>query len=432
MSVQKYFNEKLRDKFVKNFLTLFSGSLAGQAILFAFTPFLTRIYPEQIFGLLFLFSSVAAVLRVIASLRFEIAVVLPQEDKHAINILVISLIINFILNLFFFFLIVLFYDVINNFSGENNLGNWLYAIPLSSFLLGVYEMFSYWSNRIERYKDISFSKVTKSTVTGASQVFFKYTYLNANGLILGVLLGQFMAVVHIFVLSSKNIIYNLQYFSIKKSIVLIKKYKEIPIYNTILSALNTLSNQLPIILLAKFYGPEPAAYFGLANRVIMTPMGLVAQSVGQVFYKSSTDIINKGQSLYPSVKRTYYALFRIGIVSFILIIAASFFFEFIFGSGWESAGLYTRIASPWLFIAFLNSPLTWILIVLNKQKLISVFDFILLIFRFLALFLPYKFMYSHFTAVYMFSAVGFFYGIIMFAYILYLSKQDLKPYSKNK
>jgi len=432
MQLHNYITKKLQDKFVKNFMTLFTGSIAGQAILFAFTPFLTRIYPEELFGLLFIFSSLAAVLRVVASLRFEISVVLPKEDKHAINLLVIAVLLNTLINIFFLLLISVFYDIFLEFSGYEKLGNWLYAVPLSSFLLGMFEIFSYWSNRLEKYKDISFSKISKSSVTGTSQVLLKYTMVGQNGLILGVLAGQLMAFLHIFMLSFKSLAFNLQFLSIKKSRVLLRRYREIPIYNTLIGTLNTLSNQLPILLLAKFYGPEPAAYYGLANRVVMTPMGLLAQSVGQVFYKTSTDIVNKGGKLFKPVIKTYKGLFLTGLVPFLAIFGISFLFDFIFGEGWENAGIYTRILIPWLFIAYLNSPLSWVLIVLNKQKIVSVFDFILLTSRFLAIYLTYLYSYNHFVSISVFSAVGFFYGLFMFIYIIYVSKSDVKPYSNKK
>lgn len=424
----EFVREKLKHKFIKNFLTLFSGSVLAQAVLFAFIPALTRLYSEEILGLFFIYSSLTAILRVIASLRFEQSVVLPKHNGDAINLLVIAFIINSLLNLFFFFLIFLFYDLITEISGEDNIGEWFYYIPLSSFLLGCFEIFSYWNNRLENYKNISFGKINKSATIGISQISLKYLDFNTAGLFIGLILGQLFSFLHLGFLSIKSVSENLKYLSFKKSIILFKKYKDIPLYNTLMTSLNTISNQLPILLLAKYFGSESAAFFGLANRVVMTPMGLISQSVGQVFFKTASDIVNSGKQLFPFVKKTYFNLFKIAIIPVLIIFVATYFFDIFFGEAWNKAGQYARIMLPWLAVAFLNAPISWLIIVLNRQKIVSLFDFILLIFRFFAIFLSYKFMLGDLAAIFLYSLTGFLFGIFIFFYLISISKSSQNNY----
>jgi len=245
---------------------------------------------------------------------------------------------------------------------------------------------------------------------------------------MGVIIGQFVSYIYIIFFSVKSISKNLKYLSVKKSIVLIKKYKDIPLYNTLLTSLNTISNQIPILLLAKYFGAESAAYYGIASRVVMTPMGLISESVGQVFYKTSSDIINKNKKLFTFVKKTYFNLAKIAVLPVIIIFVSTYFFDIFFGETWYKAGQYTRIMLPWLTIAFLNRPVSWLIVVLNKQKIISLFDFILLILRFLAIYLSYKLMFGEIVAIYSYSLVGFLFGIFIFFYLLYISKSDNKIY----
>lgn len=428
MLLKKNISEILNNKFVKNFLTLITGSVLGQAIVFGFSPILTRLYSKETFGILFVFTSLTAILRVIATLRFEMAIVLPKKDKHAINLLAVAMLINFLLNLFFFFLVVLFYDVFTDLSGENQIGIWLYFVPFSSFLIGFFEIVSSWNNRIEKYRNISIAKISKSGFTVGSQVSLKFISLSSNGLVLGALAGQAFSAVLFFVLTAKSIFKNLKYVSIKRSVVSIKKYRDIPLYNTVIGALNTLSNQIPFLLLGKYFGAEIVALYGMAARIIMTPIGLVAQSIGTVFYKTASDIFNDKGDVYPFVRKTYINLIKIMILPVIIIFIATFFFEFIFGAGWGKAGLYAAILLPWLSIAFLNNPVSWVITVLNKQKTVSFFDFILLIFRFLSIYLSYLFMFDDVFAVAMYSLTGFLYGIFMMFYLLHISKNVKKGY----
>ena len=428
MSLKNYILNKLENKFVRNFLTLFTGSVLGQAILFGFSPILTRLYSKEIFGILFTFASLSTILQVIASLRFEMSIVLPKKDKHAINLFVIAMVINLILNLFFFLLTVLLYDVFRELSGENDIGIWFYFVPLSSFLIGSFEIISSWNNRIENYKKISYAKVSKSIMTVGSQLSFKYIKFTANGLVVGSLIGQFLSVIFIFVISLKSIIKNLKYFSVKRTIVLVKRYKDIPLYNTLIGALNTLSNQIPFLLLGKYFGAEIVALYGMAARVIMTPIGLIAQSIGTVFYKTASDIVNNKGDIYSFVKKTYLNLAKLIAVPVILIFIATFFFEFVFGEGWGKAGLFAAILLPWLTIAFLNNPVSWIITVLNKQKTVSMFDLILLIFRFLSIYLAHIFLFDDVFAIAMYSLTGFLFGIFMLFYLLHIAKTVHKTY----
>ena len=287
---------------------------------------------------------------------------------------------------------------------------------------------SYWNNRTEHYKKISSGKITKSAVIVGSQTSLKYFSTSGNGLIAGALIGQAFSAFLLFFISIKSIKNNIKYVSIKNSRALVKKYKDVPLYNTLLSGLNTLSNQIPFLLLGKYFGLEVVAFYGMAGKVIMTPTGMVAQSVGQVFYKTATDIKNKNGDLYGFVKKTYLNLAKLIILPVIIIFISTFFFDFFFGKDWGKAGLYAAVMLPWISIAFLNRPVSWIITILNKQKFVSIFDFLLLIFRFLSIYLSYKLLFNGVFAVTMYSLTGFLFGIFMLFWLLRMSKKSENAY----
>ena len=158
-------------------------------------------------------------------------------------------------------------------------------------------------------------------------------------------------------------------------------------------------------------------------------MGLISQSVGQIFFKTASDIVNQKKQLFTFVKKTYINLLKIAVLPVIIIFVSTYFFDIFFGSTWSKAGYYTRIMLPWLLIAFLNGPISWLIIVLNKQKFISLLDFILLVFRYFAIFLSYKLMFNDTTAIFMYALVGFLFGIFMFFYLISISKSNTKNYN---
>ena len=67
----------------RHVLTLLTGSGLAQAIALAVSPLLTRLYAPGQFGLFALYLSVVALLAVVATGRYELAIVLPEADDDA-------------------------------------------------------------------------------------------------------------------------------------------------------------------------------------------------------------------------------------------------------------------------------------------------------------------------------------------------------------
>ncbi len=67
--------------FFGNALVMMGGTALAQAIPILFAPVLTRIYSPEQYGVLATFIGVAAVMTVMATLRLEPAVVLPDERR---------------------------------------------------------------------------------------------------------------------------------------------------------------------------------------------------------------------------------------------------------------------------------------------------------------------------------------------------------------
>lgn len=413
----------MKNEFYRNVATLLSGSAIAQAIPILIMPILTRIYPTEIFGIFFIYSSIIMVLSIISTMEYELAIVLPEKDEEAINVFVLSIIVAFIISLVILSGVTLFFDSICTLLGDKNIGIWLYFIPLSVLLVGIYQSFNFWNNRKKNYKIISYSKVSKTTTSGTVQLSSGLSGLTNTGLIAGLISGQFIAAIYIYFRTIKEIRILLKHVSFNKIIYVAKKYKEIPLFNTVIDGLNTLSNQLPVFLIARFFGVQMVSFYGLANRVITTPMGLIGQSVGQVFYKEATDIFNSKRDFYGFITKTYLRLFKVGIVPFVLLaFIAPLLFKLVFGEEWEVAGTFTQILVPWLFIAFLNSPITHIVTILTKQKQIVIYDILLFVVRFAALYIGYKFYNDVYLAIIFYSLTGLLFNIFLLFYFLRISK----------
>lgn len=80
--------------FARNVATLAGGAAVAQFLPVLFTPLLTRLYSPADFGVLTQFVAWLSNLVVIATWRYDMAVVLPEEEADAMRLMVLALLFN--------------------------------------------------------------------------------------------------------------------------------------------------------------------------------------------------------------------------------------------------------------------------------------------------------------------------------------------------
>ncbi|HFU77558.1 MAG TPA: translocase, partial [Epsilonproteobacteria bacterium] len=100
---------KPKSEFSNNVLTLMTGTTIAQAIPIAISPILTRIYTPEDFGIFALFMAITGVFSVVASGRYELALMLPRKEEESINIFALGVIIIFFLTGLLFLVVLLFH-----------------------------------------------------------------------------------------------------------------------------------------------------------------------------------------------------------------------------------------------------------------------------------------------------------------------------------
>lgn len=419
----------LKKEFVKNVLTLITGSGLSQVVIYASILLLTRLFSTELFGIYMLFSSATLILKPLATLQYEFAIVLPKKDTDAINVVGFSFIILVSYCLLLLVIIFFFNKSIANFFNIKELANFIYLLPVSVFLFGGVSIFDYWNNRANMFKNISKGLLAKSVVMSSTQLATGASSFNSLGLIPGMLLGQFLQLLFLIKASVNSMVHLTKEISLKRMLFLAKRYKDIPVFNTIINLTNNLSNELPVLLITKYFGLASSGIYGLAIKFTRAPVGIFQQSINQVFFNKASKIYNDEGNLHELVIKTTKHLLFISSFLFIPLFIVSFYLDIIFGENWIDVGLYSRILIPWLFFGFLSNPITPLILILNKQKTMVVFDAFLLVFRFLALFLGYYFYNSIVIALILFSGIGMLFNILIFIYLLKTSKEKKIAYN---
>src|SRR5437764_2452107 len=79
-----------RSAFTTHVLTLVGWTAITQGLYICALPVLSRLYSVETFGHLAVLQSVSSFIVVIASLRYEFAILLPEDDETGMNLLALA------------------------------------------------------------------------------------------------------------------------------------------------------------------------------------------------------------------------------------------------------------------------------------------------------------------------------------------------------
>ena len=372
---------KVKSEFSRNVLTLMTGTTIAQAIPIAISPILTRMYTPEDFGVFTLFLAITGIFSVIASGRYELALMLPPKEEDAINIFSLGMIIILLLTIFLFLFIFLLHEYLLDILQNKEIGYWLYFIPIAFFLIGLFNLLSYYNNRQKNYKDIANATIVKSVVLAVVQLTVGFFKAGASGLISGQIISTLFANLKLF----KNIVKDKELISKVSKVKMIawaRRYKDFPKYQAPHAMLNTFSSYLPAYMFTPFFGLGVVGLYALSTRVVLTPMMILAGASAKVYNQKVTQLYNEKGDTYGFTVRLLKSLLKKIILPFlIIIIFAPDIFAFVFGSEWREAGVYTQILAPWLWMVFFTGTIAFIPSLLDMQKKALLLEVIYTIFR---------------------------------------------------
>ncbi|WP_343784264.1 lipopolysaccharide biosynthesis protein [Alkalibacillus silvisoli] len=380
MNIEK----KFKSKFIKNVFLVASGTAMAQVITFLLLPIITRIYGPEAYGVMGAFLATINVFIPIAALTLPIAIVLPKEKEESFGIIKTSLKILILISTVLLLAILLFRDIIINLANLGELGNYLLFIPLAVFLAGLSQILRQWLIRNNTFNIIASATVYQALISHGSMVLIGFIYPIATVLILFTVLKQGIVAVFIYFKikrKNKDLSIELTQSSLTFKEV-IKKYYDFPKYRAPETFLNAVSQSLPILFIASFFGAAAAGFYTLSRSVLQVPVNLLGKSVGEVFYPRISSAAHNGENLTRLIKKATFLLALVGIIPFGIIIAfGPHLFAIIFGDEWYNAGQYAQWIALWTYFGFMNKPSVKSFPVLNAQRLHLIISIVMLVVR---------------------------------------------------
>ncbi len=349
-------------------LQVAGGTAVAQGLLVAASPVLTRLYTPSDFGVLVVYVSLVSLLVTVASLRFELALPLPEGEAEAAGLLLLCVALVALTTAAGAFGIHAFRGRILGWMGEPGLGPYLWLVPVSTLGAGLYQVFTCWAIRKERYDRIARTRVTQGVTQLAVQVAAGLLGQGPAGLLAGDALGRTNGTRTLALLDWRRDWAHVRRTGPRDLLAAARRYRHFPLYSSGTALLNTLNLRMPGLLLAIGYGPATAGCFALAQRVFALPSSIIGESVAQVFFGESAQL--KGGSLMPLFRGTVRRMFLLGLPVMALSSAAGWFlFPALFGAAWKSAGVFLVAIAPMALAQFTGACVSSALVVLERQDL---------------------------------------------------------------
>lgn len=399
-----------KNKFIRSVFIVASGTAGAQAIAMAFTPFVTRLYGPEAFGLLGTFIAVISVLTPMAALTYPIAIVLPKKDKDAFKLIKLSLTIALFTSSIVMIIIFLWGEVLSRFFNAEKFTNYLWLVPIAMLFSACNDSLSQWLIRKELFNVTAKVSILQSIINNLTKIGAGLAYPFGVTLILIQTLTQAISSILLFIASKptfplrNRVKEDIENKSFKE---LAYQYRDFAVFRAPEVTINAASQSLPIIVLASFFGPSSAGFYTLARSIMAIPSSLIGNSIGSVLYPKLSETANNEKPIYPLIKKATLLIASVGSLPFLIVIFfGPWLFTFVFGVQWIKAGEYAQWLSIWLFFGFANIPSIKAIPVINAQGFQLTFTSVTIILRLVAMALAYFLYKTDQSAIIAFSLVG--------------------------
>ncbi|HEV7968631.1 MAG TPA: oligosaccharide flippase family protein [Candidatus Acidoferrales bacterium] len=340
------------------------------------TLLLAHLFAPDAFGSFALFLTVVSFLSVLGGARYELAIMLPESDLDAANILLLSVLVLCGISGLSLLLVALFPSAVARLLGDARLGVWLWGAPIALFVNALYSILCVWYGRMKRFQKLATARVLQS----AGIIFGQLALLTirpggfalVGGWVLGQTFGTLILVVQLFYHDGKFVLLARDWKVVRQSLT---KYGNFPIYKAPYSFVANASSQLVFVILRIFSSLNVVGFYSMAARAVYLPVTLIASSMNDVFYEKAASELKHGR-LETFVTR----LLRIQVVlaaPWLVLTAfdAKLVFGLILGPKWVPAASYAAVLASASFLYFLTSWLDRLFDIRGHQKLSLMLEF---------------------------------------------------------
>ncbi len=341
--------------FVRNARVMLLGFALAQAMPLLASPFLTRLYAPEAFGLQALFVSWATVLTVVATMRMDLALVLAKDEREAGQLTGLVLVQLGVLLGVLTLLAAVFAPAVARWSGQTGHVLWVWSLlPMVAGLVAV-QVSGGLLAREKRFGPVSRGQVINQFGYLALAILVGVTTASVEGLTLAKLFGQ-LAAASMLLMAVWNLFGAVSLPPPSEWSGLWGRFKPFVLFNTPYSLIGVAGREMPIFAFMAIAATASAGFYGLARTLLGAPATLMAASLSQVFYREAVE--RRGTDQLRALTGSLLGLTTCSSAPLFAFIAVwgDVAFSMVFGGGWETAGRYAMILS---FAAWMGIQTAW-------------------------------------------------------------------------
>jgi stage V sporulation protein B len=282
--------------FSNNILISIFGGAVSRAITLASMALISRLYPAESYGAWIIVLSLATFIMPLATLRYDLAMVLAPSKRMSAAIAVA---IVFQSSLFAFFTLVgvLFFSeqnisAISGLSEHNQ--SLLIFVPVMIVLMATSVCLQAWSNRERNFLGLSISQITQSIATAVLTLLLPLKF-GATPMVAATAasLGMFMAVLMLIAQAWPTLSVSLKGASIMRaSWHGIRKYRIYALLGVPYALSIVFSERLLQLIITNYFSLATLASYFVARQVIMGPTMIVANGIRTVIFSYGARLDN--------------------------------------------------------------------------------------------------------------------------------------------
>lgn len=346
------------------------GALASPIANFIAIPIVARLYGPEAYGVWAILLSIAVIAGTISTLRYELAIVIADDEKEAGQVTVISL-ISVIATSVIVAIVIAPLCSLFGFVASSTL---LWLVPVIVLFSGLKLVFDAVTTRAGMFVLRSSSLAALAIGTGGSQILFHYIGRGgAFGLLLGSVIGFALSVT---ILVMGNLLFNRNFkysLTFENLCEVARKHNRFPRFSVPYTLTGNLRREGTKLIMGALGSPALVGAFALSQRVTNFPALAFSNGIRPVLFRKAA----AGEDVKHFIHRLILILMMLIMpAAGVIAIQADRVMLFIFGNKWIESGMMVQwMVIPAAFFVCTN----WmdrLLDVYGKQKLMFIIEVI--------------------------------------------------------
>lgn len=343
----------------RGILLFSSGTAMAQFITVLGSFAIARLYAPAEFGVFAMFAAASTIAAALAGWRYEVAVVIPEEEKDARAILFLACGLGALGALGLLGVLLLAWLVLGDFLGHGLTLLLCIMLPINAWLIHLLVVLRHWTNRFRRYRIMAVLAMFETLAINVISITLGYIGFGAPGLIFGAVVGRLITMLLLLLKgvekTERRDILGSDRATLRE---VASRFRNHPRHLLPAQMVGVIGRQMPVLTLSLCFGATIVGLYSMAQRFVSLPTTTMAKAVGEIYRERVGRRARNGKAFRDLFLKTLSVLTGVGVVVMTSIyIFAPQIFELALGPKWVDATGYVRILLVAAFFQFVFIPI---------------------------------------------------------------------------